>query len=36
MPFVQVNYKRVYYKDWAPANGAAAKATIVMVRDDIT
>ncbi|KAL1301674.1 hypothetical protein AAFC00_005891 [Neodothiora populina] len=30
MPFLQVNYKRVYYKDWAPANGATAKGTIVM------
>lgn len=31
MPFTQVNYKRLYYKDWAPENGAEAKATIVMV-----
>lgn len=30
MPFIHVNYKNVYFKDWAPADGTTSKGTLVM------
>lgn len=31
MPFTQVDYKRIYYKDWSPADDSKPRATLVMV-----
>lgn len=31
MPFLQVNYKRIYYRDTPPANGAPPRETLVLL-----